>query len=518
MSIKIQISDKDFYFKNTHLTPQSLKGEASPHFLDCARVAPPSGGRGVRDGFAGFYINFMKRHYLYLLLILVSACAGSKTQQYEKRMAGAPAWVTRSPDTPGYYHGVGTASKTSTTADYREVARQNALADLAAGISVNISATSVLSQYEFDKNYSEYYRTNILISSAEQLEGYERVDSWENAQQYWVYYRLSIGKYNEIKKGRIDKALTEATANFKRARQMNDQNQSADALRFYIKSLENIKDFLGETLTTEIDGRQQEFSGLLISEMLDKIKSIRIAYPVGKLNVTRGNTATIDQLQVLVINTQNQPLQGIPILIKYSYAPGRITEKTSDAEGSIRLKLDPFDSKKKEEMISSTLDITKILKDNTQEVLIRRLLQSITLPEYILPVEIQSPVFFVNTTEKNLGNSLSQNIIKQELETLLRADGFTIAPAPAAADLLLTVAADTREGSAANGKFNAPLSATFDLTDKRGILVYNATSDDVTGLGSSYVLAGEDAYRSLVGKIRINYYPAMFQTIFSPRR
>ncbi len=460
----------------------------------------------------------MNRNYLYLLLFLLSACAGSKTQQYEQMMAGAPAWVTRSPDTPGFYHGVGTATKASAGSDYREIARQNALADLAAGISVNISATSVLNQYEFNNNYSEYYRNNIMMSSAELLEGYERVDSWENAQQYWVYYRLSKEKYNVVKKGRINKALDEATSNFERARLMNGQNKSADALRFYIKSLENIKDFLGESLTTEIDGRQQEFSGLLISELLDKIRSIRIAYPMGKLTVTRGSTTAFDQLQLMVLNTQNQSLQGIPILIKYSYTPGRITEKTSDAEGLVRLKLEAFDSKKKEELISSTLDITKILKDNTQEVLIRKLLQSITLPEFVLPVEMLSPVFFVNTTENNLGNQLAQTIIKQEMETLLRADGFEVATHPSAAGMLLTIVADTRQGSAVNGKYNSVLSASFTLTDQRNTTLYTTTADDVAGLGSSYALAGEDAYRSLIGKIRINVYPTMFQTVFAPRR
>jgi hypothetical protein len=460
----------------------------------------------------------MNRNYLYLLLFLLSACASNKVHQYEQMMAEAPTWVTRSPDTPGYYHGVGTASKSSATTDYREIARQNALADLAAGISVSISATSVLNQYEFDNNYSEYYRTNIQMSSAELLEGYERVDSWENAQQYWIYYRLSKEKYNEIKRARMDKALGEATANYERARQMNRQNQGIDALRFYIKSLENIKDFLGETLTIEVDGRQQEFSGLLISELLDNLRTIRVAYPMSKLVITRGATATIDQLQIMVVNAQNQPLQGIPILIKYSYALGRITEKISDAGGSVRLKLEAFDSKKKEEMISSTLNITKILRDNTQEVLIRRLLQSITLPEYILPVEVLSPLFFVSTSEKNLEEALSQNLIKNELETLLRADGFEIATVANIADLLLTITTDTRQGSAMSGKYNSRLSATFALTDKRGKVIYNTTTDDVAGLGSSYAVAGEDAYRSLIGKIRINIYPAMFQEVFAPRR
>jgi hypothetical protein len=149
--------------------------------------------------------------------------------------------------------------------------------------------------------------------------------------------------------------------------------------------------------------------------------------------------------------------------------------------------------------------------------LIRRLLQSITLPEYILPVEVNAPLFFVSTTEKNLGNPLTQNIIKQELETLLRADGFVVATDASAADMLLTVTADTREGSAVNGKYNSLLSATYTLADNRNAVLYTNSVEDVTGLSSSYALAGEDAYRSLIGKMRINIYPAMFREVFSPR-
>ncbi len=52
MAFKTQILAKRFYFKNAHLTPQSPKGEASPHTIDCVLATPPLGGRGVRDGFS----------------------------------------------------------------------------------------------------------------------------------------------------------------------------------------------------------------------------------------------------------------------------------------------------------------------------------------------------------------------------------------------------------------------------------------------------------------------------------
>ena len=46
MSFKTQITHKKSYSINARATPQSPKGEASPHDLDCALAPPPSGGRG----------------------------------------------------------------------------------------------------------------------------------------------------------------------------------------------------------------------------------------------------------------------------------------------------------------------------------------------------------------------------------------------------------------------------------------------------------------------------------------
>ena len=46
MAFNTQILAKRFYFKNAHLTPQSPKGEASPHTIDCCVGNSPFRGSG----------------------------------------------------------------------------------------------------------------------------------------------------------------------------------------------------------------------------------------------------------------------------------------------------------------------------------------------------------------------------------------------------------------------------------------------------------------------------------------
>ena len=88
------------------------------------------------------------------LAIVFLACSTTKQPTYEEMMANAPAWVKSTPTDPAYYHGIGSASKTANSNDYRERARQNALSEIAGNISVNVSSSSVFNQFEFDNNYS----------------------------------------------------------------------------------------------------------------------------------------------------------------------------------------------------------------------------------------------------------------------------------------------------------------------------------------------------------------------------
>ena len=456
----------------------------------------------------------MKKSAAYFLLILLVSCSGTKNLSYEELMEGAPGWVRQTPNDRGYYHGVGMATKAGTPDDYREVARQNALSELASGISVNISSTSVLNQYEFNNQYSEYYRDNIQLTTEQYLEGYELVSNWENPQQYWVYYRLSKDKFEQIKRNRIENAISTSKPDFLKARSFSEEGNAAEAMRFYVKSLEDIKNFLGEDLKTEIDGGQKDYSTLLFSEMLTEMQSLRIVFPLEKLTYRRGSGPEQENLNLTVKDAANNAVKGIPVNVRFSFLPGREVNQVSDARGQVRVQIPGFDSPKKEEFISAEADVSRLVKENTDDPMIRRMLEGIRIPEYVLPVEVVSPSFYIETTEKNTGSELNSSIVGREFTNMLSRDGFEVVSNRATADFIITAVAETTQGNEARGKFTAVLSATFKLKNSSGEVRWSEEVTDITGLGNSYEQAGSDAYKSLQSRIRINIYPSMYKSVF----
>lgn len=455
------------------------------------------------------------RHFSsFLILIFLISCSSGKKLSYDELMAGAPSWVKSGPNTPGYYHGVGMASKTGTSDDYREVARQNALSNLASGISVNISSSSVLNLYEFENNYSEYYRENIQMNTQEYLEGYELVEKWESETQYWVYYKLSKQKYVDVKQERIDKSMGVSKSDFDKAREYSRKGDANEAMHFYLKSLEEVKNYLGEDLRVEVDGENEGYASLLISEIMESVQNLRLVYSVTQVKYTRGVGPDEESIQLSVFDENDNPVKGIPVNVSPSYAPGKSMALVSDAKGNVRFKIEPFDSQRKDEYISSKVNVNKMVKDNTSEPVVRRLLQSIKIPEYVLPMEIISPKFAVITTEGNLEDEMPASPIENLFISLLKKDGLNVISNAENADYIIRAQINTKQDSEVRAKFSSALSASFELKNRAGQTLYTENLIGITGLGSTFENAGEDAYKSLTGKIKINIYPGMYKTIF----
>ena len=457
----------------------------------------------------------MKRiFYLLLLPLVLLSCSTSKKTSYDDLMAGAPEWVKQSPNNPSFYHGVGSAVKTAQM-DFREKAKQSALSDMAGNISVNISSSSVFSQYEFDNKLSEYFKDNIKLSTQSYLEGYEVVGSWENAERYWVYYRISKSEYERIKNERIQSALEKSLGDFNEAGTFNRAGNTSEAIKFYIKATEKIKDFLGEDLKANIDGVEQPYATRLFADLTSCLQNIRIVYPVESLIMKSGQKAAGEILNLSIRNESGKSLSAIPAVVSYSYFPGKKDELISDASGNIRLATGQIKSKRKDEYISSVVNFEKMVKENTSDTFVRKLLVNFKAPEYILPVFISPTVFYIEADEKNLNLPVSAPQTQPSLVTALTTDGFSVANVSAKTDYLISVTANTSQGSQRNARFSSVLTATFSVKDNSGQIVFSQQISDISGLGNTYDEAGLDAYKALNSKLRISVLPAMYKQLFN---
>jgi hypothetical protein len=452
------------------------------------------------------------RYILIPLVLLMLGCSTSKKMSHAELMKEAPAWVKQIPNSPAYFHGVGMSVK-STQQDFRERARQNALSELAGGISVDISSTSVLNQFEIDNSYSEFFRDNIRVSSQQFLEGYELVENWENDIQYWVYYRLSKAKYAQVKQERMNSALNLSLSKFEQARQLGNQGRANDALGFYIRSVEDIRDFWGEELKAEIDGEQKTYATLLMAGLMDQIQSLKFDFSVDKFKIKPGPSAAVRPLDVIVRDKDGRPVSGIPVITRYSWRPGNITEAVTDSRGMFRIMPQGISPGKRSELISCYINMKKISANTTQDAMVQRLFSSFNVETYNLPLELVPPVCFISVT--NPGGQYNVQSVKDELKRLFIQDGIEIASEEVVSDYFVDTEINQVNLSQVGNRFTNMVNATLVLKDRNGNIHYSARADRISGLGNTADEAWEDAMKSLKNNIRINLYPAMINDAFT---
>jgi hypothetical protein len=451
--------------------------------------------------------------YIAIIALLMFGCASSKKTSRDY-LADAPDWVKQSPNSPGFYHGVASATKALTQMDYHEKARQNALSELAGNISVKISSSSVLNQYEYDNQYSEFFRDNIRLSSEEYLEGYELVDSWENEEQYWVYYRLSKQKYEQVKAQRKQAAIAKSLGNYWEAKEFEGLGNVKESIRFNIKAIEDVKDFLGDDISVEVQGVDEAYGSTLLSGLTATLQNIRIIFPMDSLIIKRGKTPVTNPMIVKVVNNSGQALSGVNLKATISWAPGKNIISVSDAGGKARIEIEKAYTKKTEEYIESMIDLDKLVRKSTSDPVIRKLLQNISVPGYVLPVLIEAPVFFVKTQETNLGEQLNKPMIYPEIIQILKRDGIIVTDDREKADFEILVEAETSNGSQRSKMYFAGLDAQITLTNGPGQQLYNKSVDGISGMGDNFEEAGLDAYDALISKFKINIYPEIYERLF----
>lgn len=251
-----------------------------------------------------------------LVVLLVASCTSSKkTQQEQSVIPEKPSWVLQRPVSSQYYIGIGMALKRNSPAEYPNVAKRNAISDLASEIKVSVSGNSVLSQFENNDEFRETFTNNTKVKIQEDLEEFEVVGAWESNDEFWVYYRLSKAKYREIKQRKINSAIASAKSFITNAEGLKAKNLYNEALSNYFKAFLEIEKYLDEDLRTDMDGQEVFFAAELlrrIEALLAEIE-VRPLYPKAKtvLSTIWGEHLSPNVLSFRVQNKSSQALQGL---------------------------------------------------------------------------------------------------------------------------------------------------------------------------------------------------------------
>lgn len=426
-------------------------------------------------------------------ILLFAGCAQRPMPDVSLR----PDWLTAKPRTSLYYTGIGHSLKDGSS-NHIQIAKKNALEDLVSEIKVTVSSTSVLSQIDVDHKFHERYEQIIQTEAAEEIEEFEMVDAWEDAYNYWVYYRLSKERYREIKEEQKRNAVRHATDYYTKGLEASDNNERLKALSFYFQALRALEDYLADAVSVPIGGRSVLLTNEIYASIQDILRNIVITAEPGSLEVHRRMNQNNEALVAYArFKDTDAPIAGLPLRAAFLKGEGEVFPTyTTDINGACQILLTRIGSAEVEQSVGIRVD-TETLAGTGTSPIFDLITQSLRVPSDQVVLRVRRPRVYLTGSERSFGRENAHALISNTVKNYLARQGFEFTQTRDSADLWFDVTTNTEEGSVAGSIFITYLTGTIRVSSAReGTEIYALTLDRIKGYGLDYDRSSVDAYNN----------------------
>jgi hypothetical protein len=435
-------------------------------------------------------------------------CSGSK-----KLVEPIPDWVLNRPNIPGYYIGVASADKSSNPTNAAEVAQRQALSELAGQIRVKIEAKSVLHTTQFQGIAGQNFSEEIQSSSAEDLEGYERVGFYETEEEVWTYYRLSKLEYKRIRNERKSAAMDKAGGFWTSAVSFRENRDVAQALDRYIRGLEALQDYWGEvnlwenpsskTITLDracLDG---------ISDLIGSLEILGLDEPL-VLDFSSRYTGTAN----CQIELDGGSVGQLPLTWRYHRGTlPRKVDSATDGSGKSEVRLEEFDAGLNQTELRVSIGLESLMPqlDHSPAA---ALIRNLVVPEKTCVIELPSPVIQIISKERKNGRPTGNALLRDALAQGLNKQGLQWVENERNADLILVLETDTRQAGEASGFFTAMLDGSVVIRTRDGEPVVQQNLNNIKGVQLNWEAAHAAAYTKAQKEIQETFIKKLVESLY----
>lgn len=438
------------------------------------------------------------------LAILILLCS--------KAVSGQPYWIDRRPVDPDHYIGIGSAMKTAGTSLHMEQARDQALAQIAASISVSITTETTHQILEQIGLYEEEFSAVIGTVARANLEGYELVDSWEDDNHYWVYYRLSVSDHAERLAEGKRIAAQRSHRFFESGMESIEQGRIIDALINLMQAALEIREFrgLGLPFPNNAEGFLDVEVYMQIQNILSGMK-LTIHPPMVQTRLFEPPRDTVEITLLYRDHQQeqhavpNMPLKVNPSRVNGSSAYAYHTGK--NGKSILLLPTLRFERRVQFEVVPNLPVLAGI--DQKED---RELLAGIGMPTGSLLLIAEPPRVYIDTRESNLDRPVDRPVSESHIRSYLTAGDWLLTDDPERADFVIIIHAATRKGIARQGVHTAFASGNVAMRKtENNDEVFSRQLQEVNGAGTSFENAGNQALERLSEKV-LQVFKQLFET------
>lgn len=373
---------------------------------------------------------------------------------YAKRK---PSWVKQRPNNPTFYIGIAMATKQEGQANFRTEARNKALKQLSSEIKVNISANSILRQFENNYQVKEEFESSTYESVEATLEGYE-VYTWEGKKEYWVMLKLSKDKYALLKKAKLDRAKKTSATYYYNAQKAIYNGDIYQGLLLHIKAIKAIKPHTSEDLTyRDIDG-SLNLGTDIFTAIQDAFKMVNL-----EPEQTSYTLQFSKELKVpLALNAfykdnlgKKIPLANLPLTFHFSKGEGELsTIGNTNRKGHTTCDLQRLISKRKSQEITAIFDTGKLFEseDSETKILLNAFFHDELLPSTAFNIDVQKSLAYINMNEMVFGDNTSVKTFSNMMRAELAQSYFNMTKNKEDADFTVEINSEFVAGDEKKGK------------------------------------------------------------------
>lgn len=441
------------------------------------------------------------RAALLISMLVLMGCGTQKTVTQTPTGPPPPSWVEIRPNSSMYYIGIGVAPKTPAT-DFRRAAKDNAISDLAGEIQVQVNTQSLLHTLETGTRFEQEFRESIRTQSNLDLTDYEMVDSWEDQNYYWVYYRLDRSAWAEKQAERRSVARQLSLDFLSKAEAEEGQHRFSSAADYYLRGLQAIEVFWNESNEVEYRGKSILLGNALFSGLTNLLRQTALSIE-NDLTLEFANAYRTSAEVRATFGPDRAPMQNVPIKTSYAGTFGIVNGRyTTNADGRIDVPINDGDRSGKENIFVAGVDMGPLLEPFHSDKFMRTLTASLEGNTTRKTISYLSPEVFVQSRERNLGTTLANGPIASAIITSLNRKGIRPTPNRQEADLIIEISANTKKNGTAQGFKVAMLTLTVTVLDgASGRELYKTTKSDIKGLNIDYSEAGMNAYENFTKNI-----------------
>ncbi len=455
----------------------------------------------------------MKR--IFILLVLFAACSPQVPSTLQTELQNPrPSWLSAKPYQESYYVGIGHSTKNGTN-NYLQAAKKSALDDLVSEIKVNVSSTSVLTQMDVNKEFSEKYEQIIQTTAVDEIQEFEQVDAWEDDRNYWVYYRLSKQRYREIKEQQKRDAVTLALDFFTKAKQSERAGEGVQALSFYFQGFHAIEKYLAEPIRIVYEDKEILLTNEIYASMQQLLDRMQLVATPSAINLNRRVAQSAQTVVVRATYKDNsKTIADLPLRAAFDKGAGDVfPEYKTDGTGQTQILLTKISSRDLEQSVGVRVNLLAFAGQNASAI-DQLVAQKLTVPKADILMKVRRPVVYLTSMEKTLGVDKANRQISNRVKNYLANAGFEFTDDRNKAELLMDVSADSEKGAVSGSIYITYVTAVIKVaTAQDGKEIYTTTLDRIKGYSLDYDRSSQEAYNKSLEVLEKEKLPELLNAI-----